>query len=152
MSCRDEAATALRSSGKRVTSARIAVIEALRHSAAHMTPSEVIEAVRKDVPHVDQSTVYRTLAELRDTRLVAETRLGHGESFYEWLAGQPHHHLRCVSCGGIASLDHALVEGLAGSARKRHGFALDTSHVVLEGTCAKCQRRASSGTKERKAN
>ncbi len=147
MSCRDEAATALRSSGKRVTSARIAVIEALRHSAVHMTPSEVIEAVRKDVPHVDQSTVYRTLAELRDTRLVAETRLGHGEFFYEWLAGHAHHHLRCVSCGGLAGLNHALVEGLAEGARKRHGFALDTAHVVLEGQCARCQKRSSPGKK-----
>ena len=151
MSCRDEAAIVLRSSGKRVTSARIAVIEALRHSAAHMTPSMVAEVVRKEVPHVDQSTVYRTLAELRDTGLIAETRLGQGEFFFEWLDGQAHHHLRCVSCGVLAALDHSLVEGLADGARKHQGFSLDTSHVILEGQCAMCQKVASTGKNERQA-
>jgi Fur family ferric uptake transcriptional regulator len=139
MSCRKDVATALRASGKRVTSARLAVIEALRHSGAHMTPSEVIEAVREDVPHVDPSTVYRTLAEMAETRLVAETMLGYGESFYEWIGDRPHHHhLHCEGCGREVLLDTNLVSGLADALRARHGFELNDSHVVLRGQCGEC--------------
>lgn len=138
LSCRQDATTALRSTGMRVTSARLAVITALRHTGAHMTTSEVIAAARKDVPHIDPSTVYRTLAELASARLVAETRLGHGESFYEWTGEDHHHHLRCDSCGALADLDPDAVASFTCRVRALHGFELNADHLVLSGTCASC--------------
>lgn len=148
MSCESEAAVLIRSAGRRVTSARLAVIGALRHSGAHMTTAEVIGAARRQVPHIDASTVYRTLAELRDAHMAAETRLAYGESFYEWIAEKPHHHLRCASCGSLTGLDPALVSGLASGSLQHHGFKLNTDHLVFEGLCAQCRRQSSPRDRE----
>jgi Fe2+ or Zn2+ uptake regulation protein len=108
-----------------------------------MTTAEVIAAARRQVAHIDASTVYRTLAELRDAHMVAETRLAYGESFYEWIAEEPHHHLRCASCGSLTGLDSTLVSHLASGSLKHHGFKLNTDHLVFEGLCAQCRRRSS---------
>jgi Fur family ferric uptake transcriptional regulator len=112
-----------------------------------MTAAEVIGAVRREVPHIDGSTVYRTLAEMREARLVAETSLGHGESFYEWIGDQRHHHLRCASCGGLTGLDPRLIAPVVSGALRRHGFTVDNDHIVLKGVCSRCKDGpASAGT------
>ncbi len=142
MTCRAEAAASLRAKGLRVTNARLAVMAALRHAGEHMTPPQVLQAARSGVPHVDPSTVYRTLTELRDARLVTETPLGRGDSFYEWNGAAPHHHLRCSICGDLAGLDSDLVASLATRLKARHGFALGDDHLVLTGTCAACEAKS----------
>jgi Fur family ferric uptake transcriptional regulator len=132
-------ATLIRSAGRRVTNARLTIANALQHGHGHMTASEVTAAVAETDAHIDQSTVYRALADLRDSGLVAESRFGSGEASYEWLAGSNHHHLHCSECGGTEALDDGLVEAFAKAVRKRHGFAADATHTVLTGICAKCQ-------------
>ncbi len=138
MACRSDAESALRQAGRRVTNARIAVIEALRHSGRHMTPREVAETVRADLPHVDTSTVYRTLEDLSGAHIVSETILGHGESYYEWIGGAPHHHLRCDSCDAVTTLDLVIVKNLVKQTSARHEFRLNAAHLILEGRCASC--------------
>ena len=50
MPCGEQTASILRSHGRRVTTQRIAVAEALQHSGGHMTASEVIAAARSVAP------------------------------------------------------------------------------------------------------
>ena len=135
-------ATLIRSAGKRVTNARLTIASALQHGHGHMTASEVTAAVAKTDSHIDQSTIYRALADLRDSGLVAESRFGSGEASYEWLAGSNHHHLHCSECGGTEALDHDLVEAFIESVKARHGFAADATHMVLTGICGKCDSDA----------
>lgn len=142
MSCESEAAALLRAGGRRVTSARLAVIGALRHSGAHMTTAQVIGAARRQVSHINDSTVYRTLSEMSEAGLVAETSVGHGESFYQWIGDRRHHHLRCEACGGLTGLDERLVDRLASGTRSRHSFELNASHMVLTGVCARCRDKS----------
>lgn len=131
-------ATLLRSAGKRVTNARLTIASTLQHGNGHMTASEVAADVAKSDSHIDQSTIYRALSDLRDFGLVAESRFGSGEASYEWLAGSNHHHLHCSECGGTNPLDQDLVEKFARSVNDRHGFTVDVTHMVLTGTCGKC--------------
>jgi Fe2+ or Zn2+ uptake regulation protein len=139
-------ATLLRSAGKRVTNARLAVATILQHGGGHMTASEVAAAVGGSGARVDQSTVYRVLADLRDSGLVAESRFGSGEASYEWIAGSDHHHLHCTECGTTLPLDDDVVESFVEAVRKRHGFSAEARHTVMTGICGKCQDK---GTVER---
>lgn len=138
MAAQQDPATLIRSAGKRVTNARLTVAHVLQHDKEHMTATEVLTAVAEADAHIDQSTVYRVLADLRDSGLVAESRFGPGEASYEWLAGSNHHHLHCTECSGTTPLDHALVDRFINGVTEQHGFKTDATHIVLNGICERC--------------
>lgn len=140
LSCNADSATLLRSRGKRVTNARLAVLAALRHAESHLTATQVIEEMQGTGAHVDQSTVYRALADLRDAKLIAESRFGSGEAAYEWIAESNHHHLYCTRCEQVLDLDSEVVEGFMSQVSARYGFKTDARHLVLTGTCGDCQK------------
>lgn len=131
--------TLLRSAGRRVTNARLQVAHVLQHSEGHVTASEVLEGVAEAQARIDQSTVYRVLADLRDSGLVAESRFGSSEASYEWLAGSNHHHLHCTECDKVSALDFDPVSEMAEKVLQRHGFEVDATHMVLSGICADCR-------------
>jgi len=98
----------------------------------------VHERVHADHPYVDLSTVYRTLAVLRDMRLVTETDMGTGDLRYEWVRADRHHHLICRNCGAVHALAHTYVEDLGAEVYGDHGFRVDLGHIALFGLCAPC--------------
>ncbi len=132
-------AVLIRSAGKRVTNARLTVVSVLQHGSQHMTATEVVSAIAEAGTHIDQSTVYRVLADLRDSGLVAESRFGSGEASYEWLAGSNHHHLHCNECDRVLPLDDGLVDRFVESVARGHGFEADATHMVVSGTCENCR-------------
>ena len=138
-------ATLLRSAGRRVTNARLQVAHVLQHSVSHMTVAEVLDGVNRADAHIDQSTVYRVLADLRDSGLVAESRFGTGEASYEWLAGSNHHHLHCVECGETVQLNDEPVNRFTDEVLSHHGFSVDARHMVLNGVCSKCRHKDRGG-------
>lgn len=144
MTSREESAATLRRAGHRVTSAKLLVMEALRCAGDHLSATSVIEQVRRDSPHVSESTVYRTLSALRDSRLISETTFGHGEVAYEWLGERPHHHLVCGRCGAVDELSDEIVAGFAEQLYDVHGFTADVQHLAVPGVCARCSRVAGS--------
>ncbi|MPZ23744.1 MAG: transcriptional repressor [Dehalococcoidia bacterium] len=146
MGCESQIATALREQGHKLTPQRMLIASALKHSGGHLTAAQVLEAVRRDAPYVDASTVYRTLTVLKDLRLVSETDVGEGEAVFEWLAGERHHHLICRECGGTETLEHAHLDRLAAAIAEVSGFQPDIDHFAIYGTCSVCA--ASSKTPE----
>ena len=99
----------------KLTPQRLMVVSALRHAEGHVTAAEVLELVQRDYPYVNISTVYRTMAVLKELHLVSETDMGAGELAYEWTSGDPHHHLICRLCGTVQQLDNAALKRLAAS-------------------------------------
>ncbi|MBI4219479.1 MAG: transcriptional repressor [Chloroflexi bacterium] len=132
----------LKASGQRVTSSRVMILCALKHSARHMTPGELLDQVRKVHPHVPPSTIYRTLASLRDAGLISETHRG-GETEYEW-SDKPHHHLVCRSCGYERSIPQAYFNQAERKIEAESGFRIDLTHVAVTGLCPECQRSQSA--------
>jgi Fur family transcriptional regulator, ferric uptake regulator len=138
MSCENEAATILRESGHKLTPQRLLVVSALRHAATHMSAAQLLEQVQSVYPYVDVSTVYRTLAVLKDLHLATETDMGGGELTYEWSSGEGHLHLICRRCGGVQQLRHGVLDQLSGSLREDYGFAADLEHLAIFGVCQTC--------------
>ena len=136
-----DAANLIRSAGRRVTNARLTVASVLQVSTGHMSAPAVVAAVEGASAHIDQSTVYRVLADLRDLGLVAESRFGSGETNYEWIAGSNHHHLHCSDCEGTFPLNGDLVIEFMGAVHTKHGFRADITHIVLTGMCEQCREK-----------
>lgn len=138
MSCEEQTAQLLRATGYKLTPQRLMVLSAIRHHQGHLTAGEILERVRERYPYVDISTVYRTMAVLKDVRLVTETDLGTGDAAFEWAGTQRHHHLICRSCGEITSLDDESLMRLGAELRETHGFRADLDHFAIFGLCRAC--------------
>jgi Fur family transcriptional regulator, ferric uptake regulator len=140
MCCEDDTVGVLRRSGQKVTPQRLMVLTALRHRDGHATAGEIYQQVRAAYPYVDISTVYRTLASLKELRLVTETDMGAGDLHYEWAEATPHHHLICQSCGQVSDLDHQFMVDLGKAIREHHDFEPNLDHFAIFGRCSACRR------------
>lgn len=134
----------LRSAGQKVTPQRLLILTALRDFGGHVTAAEILAKVRTSYPYVDASTVYRTLASAREMRLVSETNLGSGDTLFEWISTERHHHLICRNCHGVFLLEERYLDALAEALQRETGFDADLDHLALFGTCRECRDKTNA--------
>src|ERR1700730_16696374 len=94
----------LRAAGLRVTSARLAILEAVR-AGNHPGTDEIARAARDRVGHVTVQAVYEALNALSAAGLVRRTDPAGSPARYESRVGDNHHHIVCRSCGLVADAD-----------------------------------------------
>jgi Fur family ferric uptake transcriptional regulator len=140
MSCTPRITEMLRSRGFRMTSQRLAILQAL-HEVGHLSPTQVYESVRQT--GMTEATVYRTLEFLSKTGVVLVADRGNGHLAYE-LAGMTHHHLVCRSCGAQVEVETEVLQNLIGQLEQRTGYRLDAGHLTFFGACPICQEASSS--------
>jgi Fe2+ or Zn2+ uptake regulation protein len=126
-----------------MTSQRMAILHVLHHSGVHLSPSQVYEQARRDVPSLTEPTVYRTLEFLAKNRLVRPSQVRGGHLVYEIASNKEHHHIICRSCGREVDVEHALLKGLYSTLESSSGYLLTDSHVTFFGLCPKCQKTSS---------
>jgi Fur family ferric uptake transcriptional regulator len=131
--------TRVRQRGWRVTRQRVIILQALCELDGHASAERVHEQVTLHRRDVDLSTVYRTLEQLRDLRIVSQTDLGRGCAEYEIVAEPPHHHLVCQGCGCVVDLDHAYLAPVAKALHRDFGFEPVFDHFAIFGLCRECQ-------------
>ena len=142
MSCETETAIALRDAGRKVTPQRMLILCTVRHAREHVTASGLIDEVRRAYPFLDPSTVYRTLSSAAALGLVSETDMGGGDTEYEWVGVDRHHHLICRSCGDVTSLDNSYLDSVATALYDELGFQADLGHFAIFGVCGPCRARS----------
>jgi Fur family ferric uptake transcriptional regulator len=140
MSCESQTIDALRESGHKMTPQRMMILTSLRHASGHLSASQIFDEVRQSYPYVDISTVYRTLAVLKDMRLISETHMGGADATFEWVGSERHHHLICQRCEHVTQIDHKHLDNLGDEIKKATGFRADMDHFAIFGLCAECQR------------
>ena len=130
---------ALRAEGMRITVARTALCEVLadtpegHHSVADLKRLAQARSGSK----IDSSTVYRTVEVLQGLGLIGHVHTGQGTTVIH-LADEPHHHLSCRGCGEVVDIPAPEVLAALAPVAERHGFAADTLHFALVGTCDEC--------------
>ncbi|MCA9973240.1 MAG: transcriptional repressor [Anaerolineales bacterium] len=134
-------AAEIRRQGYRMTPQRQLVLEAVRALAGHATPGEIYDWVQQQAPAINRATVYRVLGFLCELQLVARFDVA-GTTTYELVGPQPHHHLVCRACGGIAHVADEVLDDLVATLKTRYGFEADLQHLALPGLCAACAAAA----------
>ncbi|TAK32482.1 MAG: transcriptional repressor [Chloroflexota bacterium] len=135
---RNELERELQDQGYRLTPQRTMILDVIRESDDHVSAEQIYARVREVYPHVNISTVYRTLDLLSGLSLVTRTDLGEGRVLYHWAEKSDHHHLICQKCGDVALLDNDLLKPLKQTLYVRYGFHASLDHFALFGRCAKC--------------
>lgn len=139
MTCAIAYAPQLRARGYRMTPQRLAILHVLHHSGGHLSPSEVYQQARAELPSLTEPTVYRTLEFLTKNGLAHSAHRKKGHLVYQ-IARHEHHHLKCRNCGNETEVDHALLEKLYRQLEVQSGYRLTDSHITFFGLCPDCQK------------
>jgi Fur family transcriptional regulator, ferric uptake regulator len=132
----------LRHLGQRYTAARRSLIEAIVSADRPLTTAE-LKGAGGALP---QSTTYRNLAVLEQAGVVRRVRGADDFARFELAEelGGHHHHLVCISCGGIedftppSRFERSMAD-LVARAGNASGFRVETHSLDLLGTCAACE-------------
>jgi Fur family transcriptional regulator, ferric uptake regulator len=126
--------------GYRMTPQRMLILEAIEATHEHISAEEIYAKVIKKYPHVNISTVYRTLELLKKLGLVTETDFGGGQVRYHPAEKGHHHHLVCRNCGRIIDLDEDELSQLKDILLLKYKFNADLKHLAITGQCAVCDK------------
>ena len=130
----------LRSRGLRMTPQRRAIVSEVMRTNGHIAPAEIARRVQGDMPGVNASTVYRTLALLEEVGVLQHSHLETGAEYHKSSEAQ-HVHLTCHRCGRDDALSIAEATRLGDLIHRHHGFEPDLTHFAITGLCVDCQGR-----------
>ncbi len=125
--------------GYRLTPQRMMILEVVERADSHISAEEIYTQILARYPHLNISTVYRTLELLKELGLVTETDLGDGRVRYHSMKKGRHHHLVCQKCGAIIDLDESVLSPLKVALLREYKFSADLRHLAIFGRCANCR-------------
>lgn len=131
----------LRQAGKRVTGQRVIILEAISKASGHLDADEIYHLARQKMPRLSLSTVYRTLAMLKEAGIVEELHLGEERHHYELKGEKGHYHLICQGCGKVIEFECPFSQELRRSLSEEYDFEITGSHLDLVGYCADCREK-----------
>ena len=126
--------------GYRLTPQRMMVLTAIENNPNHISAEEIYSQVIEKYPHVNISTVYRTLDLLKGLEMVTETDLGGSRVRYHPADEGHHHHLVCQECGKTIDLDDSVLASLKDTLYREYKFDADLRHLAIFGCCANCSQ------------
>lgn len=138
MSCTQNISDQIRSRGFRLTPQRLIILQVLQHSGEHLSPNEVFELAKINLPGLTETTVYRTLEFLVENGFALAAHIGSGKLVYQ-VGGNDHHHVICQKCGAETEVSHSQVSALYQNIEQLTGFKLTTSHLSFFGLCPACR-------------
>ena len=129
----------LRDKGYRLTPQRMMIVTAIENSPDHISADEIYAQVAATYPHVNISTVYRTLELLKKLNLVYEIDLGEGRVRYHAEESGHHHHLVCQKCNKVIDIDESALSELRDVLLRDYDFCAELQHVGIFGLCCDCR-------------
>jgi Fe2+ or Zn2+ uptake regulation protein len=128
----------LRAKGLRVTSVRVAVLEAVRQRP-HEGVDKIMATVAARLGSVSKQAVYDALEALVGALIVRRIEPAGRPALYEARVGDNHHHIVCRSCGAVDDVDCAVGGAPCLEPSQTHGFVVDEAEVTYWGLCPDCQ-------------
>ena len=98
--------------------------------------------MRRTLPDVNVSTVYRTLELLVSLDLVVETHLEGSVCYYEVSPEPTHHHFVCTQCGAVGHFGDELLAPVHAELTQRQAFDVSQIQVTAFGLCKDCREAA----------
>lgn len=129
----------IKAQGFRLTPQRQLILDTLCTLGSHATAVTIYKQARTTMPAINPATVYRTLDFFGDLQIVAKTDIA-GQSMYELVGSQPHHHLVCRECQKVVGFAAYHFDSIRQHIEAEHQFKPKLDHLVITGLCADCQK------------
>ncbi|MEO2130546.1 MAG: Fur family transcriptional regulator [Microbacterium sp.] len=133
----ESAESAIRAAGLRITSARLAVLDALREHP-HASADAIFADVDRRAPGTTLQSVYNALGDFAGAGLVRRIQPAGQPMRFEVRIDDNHHHLVCTSCGRVEDVDCVTGEAPCLHPSQMHGFTLSQAEITFWGRCASC--------------
>jgi Fur family transcriptional regulator, ferric uptake regulator len=131
----------LRAQGLRMTPQRRAIVAEIMRTRGHISPTSLARKVQGEMPGVNASTVYRTLALLEEVGVLSHAHLEGGAEYHR-AEEAGHVHLTCSNCGVEDDLSLEEARALSHLIERHSRFLPDLTHFAISGLCAECRRAA----------
>ena len=127
----------LRQRGLRMTPQRRAIVSEVMRTKGHIAPAAIARTIEGEMPGVNPSTVYRTIALLEEVGVLQHSHLESGAEYHKSDEAQ-HVHLTCHRCGRDDALSIEEANKLGRLIHQHHGFVADLTHFAITGLCKEC--------------
>ena len=123
----------------KLTSQRRSILKEAIQAKGHFSAEELLSLSKKADQTISKATVYRTLALLKESKILEEQDFGDGKKLYERAQGRKHHdHFVCVKCGKIIEFENDHIEKLQDSEAAKCHFKIVYHSLKLFGFCKSC--------------
>lgn len=133
--------SALHDAGLKVTTGRVAVLEAL-DSMAHLDAERLYRTVSGVLPTTSIQSMHNILADLTAAGLIRRIEPAGSAALYERRIGDNHHHVVCTACGAVGDVDCVTGDAPCLTPSSAGGFTVQTAEVTFWGLCPSCQNVA----------
>ncbi|NLM97990.1 MAG: transcriptional repressor [Halanaerobiaceae bacterium] len=125
----------------RITRQREEILKILYEAERPVTAKKVYSILRKKLPYIRLSTIYRNLnlLEEKDILRKVELNMDNRESSFEFFRGEHHHHLVCISCQEIIPLECPLAE-YEKRLQKETNYTIIDHKIKVYGICPECRK------------
>ena len=117
------------------TQQKLIVSAVIEKSNRPLTPLDICEAAKAEIPSLGIATVYRALKQFVEEGSVRLVEVPGAPPHYEHVSRQHHHFFLCKQCKHLFDL-MGCVRGV--NAMAPSGFQVDNHEIVLYGSCPEC--------------
>lgn len=121
----------------RNTEQRKVILEELSKVCTHPTAQEIYQLVKKKLPEINLSTIYRNLQYLEDKQLIIRLQTKEKEARYDGNVTQ-HCHLCCKNCGKVIDIWDCKDIQIISKQLIQSGFQPDLEYLEIPGYCKQC--------------
>ena len=122
----------------RTTIQRKVILEELAKMNTHPQATELYEIVKKRLPYISLSTVYRNLDRLSTEGLVLKLKSGEGPAHYDGRS-RPHYHIKCINCNKVNDVTIKHNTTFDKTVEKICGYKRVTHTIEFFGICPDCE-------------
>ncbi len=126
----------LREHNLKATPQRLAIANAL-HVQGHITIESLYELMIRKFNSISLATIYKNINLMLENSFIQEVKIPHAKSVYE-LTKEHHSHLVCSTCRSVEDI-FINIDRTIEDISKSTTFTIDSSDLVLSGTCKNCQ-------------
>lgn len=121
---------------ERRTRQRASILQVFQQSPGPLSPQEVLERTREQVPDLGIATVYRNIKAFVENGELQAVPVPGQPDRYEPAGKQHHHHFFCRTCRRAFEM-----EGCPGSLSSLapEGFTVEQHEIYLFGLCRECR-------------
>lgn len=114
----------------------LVLLDMLRKRKDHPDADECFQSIKKLIPNIGRSTVYRHLKQLNDQGLIIQTNFSAGPARFD-ATTVSHAHFLCTKCGALSDVMNTAVE----ASWPGH---IESIWTLAKGICKNCTKKISA--------
>ena len=126
--------------GSRRSGKRDVIVGVFLEQDGHISPDQLVDAVRARDPRISRATIYRALVWMTEAGIARKVDFGEGRFRFEHSYRHPRHfHLICRSCKESFEFLSSDIESLVGEVADARKFQVEESVLQIYGRCEACR-------------